>query len=203
MKYFCVGANKTGTTSCRDVFRLLGLKKVSIWKDGKRFIKPMWKGNYEGFLSMTEKFTSMQDAPFSYLRVPILKMLKKKYPTAKFILTYRRSEEWLGSLIKWHQWHVGYAQESPHLGYCIAFDLPPTFPCTPLFIEKHKKQFIRGYERRNEEITNFFKGDPNFLAIDITKESNRWEKLCSILNQPLPSKGTPFPHSNPAKSIKK
>ena len=203
MKYFCLGSNKTGTTSCRDVFRVLGLKKVSTWRDGKRFIEPIWKGNYSGFLSMTEKFISMQDAPFSYLRVHVLKMLKEKYPTAKFILTHRTPEEWLDSLLRWYEWRIAYSHSGPHLGYCIAFDLPPTFPCTPLFIEKYKEQFIEGYERRNEEITNFFKGDPNFLSIDLTKETDRWVKLCSVLNQPLPPKGTPFPHSNAVNLLKK
>jgi len=201
IKYFGIGANKTGTSSLRDVFKKANLKPVSLHRHGQQFTSQLWKKEYGSFLAYTQKFTSFQDAPFSYIRIPVLKLLQKKYPKAKFILTIRDSEEWFTSLLRWYTSWPGlkkYPTKGKNLkftlGYCMAFDIPQDIPTIPSSLKKHKDIFIKGYEKRNEEIKTFFKDDANFLVIDVTQEKNRLEKLCFFME--VPNIEGVFPHTN-------
>lgn len=99
-KIFCVGFNKTGTTSLKKEMEDLGFavgnqRKAELLFDDwvKRDFRRLKKYCY------TAQF--FQDAPFSFPYTFIA--LDQFFPKSKFILTIRdSSEQWYNSLINFH-----------------------------------------------------------------------------------------------------
>lgn len=101
-KVFCVGANKTGTTSIEQVFRGLGLKVAPQYRVEKYFYDVDFDLKCELFWRWIDKFEAFQDAPFSWSWV--LPELIRRYPNACYVLTTRNVDQWYTS-IKTHHFH--------------------------------------------------------------------------------------------------
>lgn len=99
-KIFCIGLNKTGTTSLKAFFSKLGYK-VGEQHEAESLLKEVLNGNYLSLFKHIEKAQFFQDYPFSAPNA--YKLLDQKYPDAKFILSVRNSpEDWYRSLVKFH-----------------------------------------------------------------------------------------------------
>tara|TARA_R110002096_G_scaffold76999_5_gene181653 strand:+ start:3862 stop:4533 length:672 start_codon:yes stop_codon:yes gene_type:complete len=99
-KIFCIGFNKTGTTSLKVLFAKLGFV-VGEQREAESLLSEIQMGNYEGLLRHIKKAQFFQDYPFSTPNT--YKVLDEKYPNAKFILSVRDSPEaWYNSLVKFH-----------------------------------------------------------------------------------------------------
>src|SRR4051812_32529219 len=85
-KVFCVGANKTGTTTMQGIFNIIGLK-VAHQQEGELAALPFYKGKIEALKRYIDKYDAFQDVPFAikstYAHVDAL------FPDSKFILTFR------------------------------------------------------------------------------------------------------------------
>ena len=110
-KIFCIGRNKTGTTSLENLFRLLGYKVANQWRSERliyeaRFIPD---GRFWRWVDSHQVF---QDSPFNTHW--LLPELIHRYPNARFILSVRARNEWLASLINHHAEHLNLTgSESP------------------------------------------------------------------------------------------
>jgi hypothetical protein len=99
-KIFCIGLNKTGTTSLHDAFKILGLKSAHYKDDKGNNIKDVIQNNYlEGNnilkeLEEYDVFSGWDKAPHS---IDIFKEFDKQYPNSKFILNTRDINSWLDS----------------------------------------------------------------------------------------------------------
>ncbi|MBR9776534.1 MAG: hypothetical protein GYB55_16545 [Cytophagales bacterium] len=99
-KIFCIGFNKTGTTSLKSLFTDLGFI-IGEQRIGELLINELPKGEYRGLINYIKTAQFFQDYPFS--APGIFKVLDKLYPDARFILTERNSpEEWYHSLLRFH-----------------------------------------------------------------------------------------------------
>ncbi|MDQ7062047.1 MAG: sulfotransferase [Sulfurimonas sp.] len=96
-KVFVIGLNKTGTTSIEKV--LLDFDyKLGNQIDAELISDYTLNGDYRFFLEYLKTANAFQDQPFSFRGY--YKILHKKYPNAKFILTIRTNEnQWYNSLV--------------------------------------------------------------------------------------------------------
>lgn len=96
-KVFCIGYNKTGTTTVGEAFKLLGLHNSSFNK--KVWRKYYKEGNFYQILRYTARFDSFDDLP--WLKEDMIPLLDKVFPGSKFVFLERGEEEWLRSYKNW------------------------------------------------------------------------------------------------------
>ncbi|MFP5470709.1 MAG: sulfotransferase [Bacteroidia bacterium] len=95
-KVFCIGFNKTGTTTIGKSLEILGYRNSSfnpkIWKLYK-------SGDIEKVLKYTAKFDSCDDLP--WLKIEMIPILDKTFPNSKFIYLERDEDDWKKSYSEW------------------------------------------------------------------------------------------------------
>lgn len=202
-KIFCIGANKTGTTSIEAVFRSLGLK-VADQATAELLIHDWAKRDFRRLIRFCRFAEAFQDIPFSY--PDTYKALDAAFPGSKFILTVRSSsEEWYQSLVRFHSQLLGLDHRP------TADDLRRFEYRYPGFLwdaqrlrygadEKtlyDRDLYIRCYEEHNSQAINYFQGRPeSFIVLDIA-EANAMERLLIFLGYPYT--GQKMPHANASK----
>ena len=104
-KVFCIGANKTGTTSLGMLFRSIGYK-VGDQEKGELLLKEWSVRNFHPIIELAKTADFFQDIPFSCPYT--YQALDMAFPGAKFILSVRDSpEQWYQSLVQAHYELVG------------------------------------------------------------------------------------------------
>ena len=205
MKIFCIGAHKTATTSLRNATAKLGFKTEpgTSWYNGN-LRREYYRGNYAPIYAQIQKFDSLKDSPFNHK--DFYKVLFAEYPNAKYILTVRDTESWFSSLYRWHINYVLPRGMLPDYNmYWIKwYNVPLTAANFKRDIHKHKDAIIQEYQRRNEEVKEFFQAQgasDRLLVIDIAQETNPWLKLAPFLGKQPPQ--IPFPVANRQPTAKK
>ncbi len=187
-KIFCIGLNKTGTSSFHEAIKILGFKSVHFLDDDGNNIKDIVENNYlkkNDILKGLEKYDAFSD--WNRLHdIAIFKEFDKQYPGSKFIMNTRDINAWLDSREK----HVKRNQEKKRRN--------PEADVSWLKIERAawEKQFTNHYAA----ILAYFEERPDdLLVFDVTK-GDGWEKLCPFLG--LPVRTDPFPKKNVASKFK-
>lgn len=100
-KVFCIGRNKTGTTSLTALLMKLGVD-VAPQHLGEQLITDYLQGNFDPIIKFSKySGEAFQDIPYSLPETYI--HLSRAFPQAKFILTIRDSaDEWYSSLVTFH-----------------------------------------------------------------------------------------------------
>lgn len=215
-KVFCIGYNKTGTTSMEMVLRGLGYKCPDQQLQERLVVEALFHGNFQPLISLCEKYDAFQDLPFSqgvtYAQVDCL------FPGSKFILTVRDSNEWFESLTRFHLHgilkslsvkdirYVGEENFKDKDIYLYKNYLHSVIKRHVSVVSENKIQYdwsllydrshrIKIYENRNREIIKYFQDRKNqLLIIDIGKEQDT-SKIVQFLG--LPSRLiTKMPHLN-------
>ncbi len=96
-KVFCIGFNKTGTTSLGRSLKMLGFRNSSF--DRNVWRKLYLKGKIDAVLRYTAKFDSCDDLP--WLKEDMIPILDSTFPNSKFIYLQRNEESWKKSYYKW------------------------------------------------------------------------------------------------------
>jgi len=179
-KVFCIGFNKTGTTTIKRCFSALGISPIAPTDDksvghlGRSIFDSQ---DYEPALQAAKEYQGFEDRPWNIWEM--YRHLDERFPTARFILTTRSSEKWWNSVERWisitKPWMA-----IRYLEHLKASDL-------------QKGSMIEGYESYNAEVKAYFAGRDNFLVFDYEQDPG-WEPLCAFLGTPVPDK--PFPHAN-------
>jgi len=96
-KVFCVGYNKTGTTSVGKAIAKLGYRHTS-------FNMKVWTKYYENnqivkALQYATKFDSFDDLP--WLKEDMIPVLDRVFPKSKFIYLTRDDDSWKTSFYNW------------------------------------------------------------------------------------------------------
>lgn len=105
-KYFCIGRNKTGTTSLHRAFEDLGYvvgnqRAAELLADRCYF-----EGDWAPIIAYCESAQVFQDVPFSWEGT--FERVDRAYPNSKFILTIRDdAEQWYRSLTRFHAKRFG------------------------------------------------------------------------------------------------
>lgn len=175
-KVFCIGMFKTGTTSIRKAFEILGYKTISYWginNDAWCVDKKSW--DLKQIREKANQHEAFKDFPWLFL----YRELDNWFPNSKFILTIRDAEKvavsdlnhWKRFNITNDQWKID--EQERHI---------------PL-----KQRFINRYDRHNKDVLDYFYGKDNLLVMNL-ENGDGWELLCNFLNKSIPD--LPFPWEN-------
>lgn len=174
-KVFCIGFHKTGTTSLKIALKILGYRVTG--PNGQRD-KNIGRHVEALARRIVPKFDAFQDNPWPI----IYRFLDKEYPGSKFILTFRPSDKWIGSVTDhftkgtppMREWIYGPGMGSPIGNETI---------------------YVERYERHNREVQEYFTGrSRDFIVFDLAA-GDGWLKLCAFLGHPVPE-NMPFPWRN-------
>jgi hypothetical protein len=180
-KIFGIGFHKTGTSSLG-----LALTQLGYHVTGPNGAQTSNMG-YEyarqlAFQLVDEgKFDSFKDNPWPLL----YRELDERYPHSKFILTIRPTEDWIKSVVRYFD-----TKSTPMRTWIYGVGSP----------KGHESIYRARYEKHNEEVMSYFQHRPNDLLVLRITEGDGWEKLCSFLNQKIPS--IPFPDENKASTVR-
>lgn len=187
-KIFCIGLNKTGTTSLHLAFKKLGYKSVHFRTKQGLNIKDVIANNYKNgkpILDQIDHFDAYSDWNHPTTNF-LYKEFDKAYPNSKFILNTRAMDDWIESRTK----HVKRLKNLETLQ-----QQHPGHPWYHMDIEAWKKE----YDVVHKDILDYFKTRPNDLLVFNLTEGDEWQKLCTFLDAPIPN--TKFPKSNTASSF--
>jgi hypothetical protein len=154
-KVFCIGYNKTGTTTLGKSFEMLGLRNTSfnqrVWRELYK------KGRIKEVLVYTAKFDSTDDLP--WLKTDMIPLLDETFPGSKFVYLFRDEDSWKKSLKTWSEKAKGRTPE----------------------IEAE----YRGYLAHQEFVQSYFRDWPvnRFISLSISDEMG-FKKLAKFLGKP-------------------
>jgi hypothetical protein len=181
-RVFCIGMNKTGTSTLNHCFEALKLTPIaspkSYDREVRRQIDNFYKHkSYDAMLDLAERFKSFEDRPWNMWTM--YRHVHLRFPDSRFILTVRDPESWWRSTERW-----------------ITVTKPEVLARYQLHLRVHepsKDSMIESYLRYNREVEAYFKGTDKLLVMDIEK-GDGWDKLCGFLSLPVPERE--FPHAN-------
>lgn len=172
-KVFCIGFQKTGTTSLKAAFESIGYRVA-----GPNGTHDPQIGDhvYDLAARLVPKYEVFQDNPWPLL----YQWLDEKYPGSKFILTVRDPDKWLKSVVS----HFG-GTDRPMLKWIYGAADPVG----------NEEIFIARYTAHNHEVLAYFKDrEDDLLVLDLSKEEAPWSVLAGHVGFEEP--GVPFPHAN-------
>jgi len=199
-KIFCIGRNKTGTTSIKKAFELHGLK-VGNQAKAELLIDAYAVRNFKKIGHYCKTAQAFQDLPFSLPYTYIY--LDNQFPNSKFILTIRDSADvWYNSLINFHTKIFSKKNQlptkddlmnSPYRYKGFAWKVNRTLYNTPEEDIYNEKMLKQSYIRHNERVQTYFKNKHNLLIINL-KEKNSYQQFCDFIEQS--PRMDQFPHEN-------
>ncbi len=178
-KVFCIGFNKTGTSSVAKALREAGYLPFAAPRDldDTPFYPAVFSGNFKPLVEAARHFRAFKDRPWNMCGA--FRALDAAFPGSQFILTVRDEEAWWRSVHRW------VTVEKPYM---------LTVYMAHLGASRFTRQaFIDGYRRHNEEIRAHFLARPNFLEMDLGA-GHGWLELCGFLG--IPKSDGPFHHIN-------
>lgn len=206
-KIFCIGLNKTGTTSLEKEMLELGFI-VGNQMRGTRLLYDWSKRDFRRIRNLCYTAQFFQDSPFSYPFTFII--LDQMFPNSKFILTERdNAEVWYKSLTKFHSklWgdgiHPPTTEELKNApGPKKGFRYDSRFLVTDVPLDQpYKKDFlIDYYETHNKYVKEYFRHSQNkLLVINISKPED-YKRFCDFIGKE--AKKTSFTWANKTSDIK-
>lgn len=202
-KVFNLGFSKTGTTTLETALEILGYRVANgHWNKNYSFYLCALciAKEYPEIIKFTDYFDAFCDGPWGG-GTPLYKTLFEKIPDAKFLLSYRKPQEWYESFenqITLFDKNLGTAMSSYHANgmWGSAYWFRNIFGIKEL--EGNKQKIIDIYESYCHQVVDFFKKKgKDLLTIDVT-ENEDWAVLCRHLEKPIPKE--PFPCANKTNS---
>ncbi|MGG7036233.1 MAG: sulfotransferase [Flavobacterium sp.] len=216
-KYFCIGRNKTGTTSIAKAFQELGFV-VGNQRTAELLMDDYFKGDFDcitKYCKTAEVIKGQpvfpevfQDVPFSMANT--YKIMDKAYPNSKFILTIRNNaEEWYNSLTKFHAKCFGNGGAVPTWDDLKKADyvyegwmynqVTKQYNLTESEEPYIKEKLMAHYERHNHDVMDYFKDRPQDLLIINLADKKSYARFCDFVG--VDSKNDTFPWENKTDNI--
>lgn len=153
-KVFCIGFNKTGTTTLGKSFEILGYKNTSY--NGIVWMQYYKNNEMIKILKYASKFDSFDDLP--WLKEDMIPILDKTFPNSKFVYLTRDEKSWKRSFLRW--------------GYKKWGEYP----------DADKKW--EEYKKHEEFVMNYFKdrSSDEFIILDV-KDEKGFLKLAKFLGK--------------------
>lgn len=202
-KAFCIGANKTGTTSMAAVFRRLGFK-VGEQSTAELLLHDWAKQDYRRIIKYCSGADAFQDLPFSYPGT--YEAMDKAFPGSRFVLTVRKdADEWFQSLVRFHTKLVGRGRiptaddlrKFPYRYPGFLWDVARLRYGADESTLYNRELYIRCYEEHNRKVREYFNDrSDDFLELNIA-DDDAMERLVTFLGYPY--SGQQMPHENPSK----
>jgi hypothetical protein len=175
-RVFCLGLNKTGTSSFHQAMEILGLKSLH-WggPDVRRTVEvALVEGRplLSGLDPTIDAFSDVEPVTKNF------DVLDQQYPGSRFVLTVRPILEWIDSRRRHVERNVVRRQAGEYDGNFLVVD------------EEHWRS---EWHRHVDRARRYFARRSEFLEVDLTAGAG-WDPLCKFLDLPEPS--VPFPWVN-------
>lgn len=200
-KIFCIGFNKTGTTSLKVAMKDLGYV-VGHQQTAEKMSVQWVKRDFSRLIKYCHSAEFFQDVPFSFPYTFIA--MDQAFPHSKFILTIRDSpEQWYTSLTRFHAKLWGENRRIPtredlqNAEYIIKgapWKLNRWKYTTPEDNPYEKGELMKRYKRHIVHVKDYFRHRPKDLLVLNVAEKGAYQKLCSFLGRK--PKRTEFPWKN-------
>jgi len=175
-KVFCIGFQKTGTTSLEAALGLLGYRVTSTFGKTMEY-SALKAAHVEMALEIAAGVDAVQDMPWPLL----YRELDAAFPCAKFILTERDEDAWWFSIL-------GHFGNNPAVLQQLTYGEDAGAPLG------NEARYRETYRAHNAAVREYFADRPDDLLIMDLKASKGWDDLCAFLEQPVPD--VPFPKAN-------
>lgn len=199
-KVFCIGLNKTGTTSLEAFFRSLGYR-IGDQARGELLIDAWSIRNFKPIIALSARADFFQDVPFSCPYT--YQALDTAFRKAKFILTVRDNEDqWCDLMIRFHSRiagknriptaadlqifpyrYEGWLYHAMKMIYHISDDDP-----------YKRENLIAHYRRHNEYVMEYFSHRPDSLLVVNVAQSDAAREILNFLG--LEYNDQRMPHLN-------
>lgn len=198
-KIFCIGLNKTGTTSLKKEMELQGYT-VGNQRQAELLFDDWVRRDFRRIVRYCRTAQFFQDIPFSYPYTFIV--MDHAFPGSKFILTVRDSaEQWYDSLIRFHSKLWGNSKTPPtsddlknathiykgfpyHTRFHV-LDVPKDDPYK-------KNVMLDYYNTHTKNVKEYFRHRPDDLIVINLKESDDYSKFCNFLGCEQKRDGFPW-----------
>lgn len=199
-KVFCIGANKTGTTSVEAVFKSLDLK-VGNQGTAELLIHDWAKRDYGRIIKYCRSADAFQDLPFSYPGT--YEAVDKAFPGSRFLLTVRKTaDEWFESLVRFHTAIVGKGRiptaddlrQFPYRYPGFLWDVARLRYGADEATLYDRALYTSCYEEHNREVREYFHARPEDLLELNVADDDAMERLVTFLG--FPYAGQKMPHKN-------
>ncbi|WP_159023046.1 sulfotransferase [Formosa sp. L2A11] len=206
-KIFCIGFNKTGTTTIKKVLKDFNIK-LGNQKEAEVLLPNWYDRDFKAIFNYVKSATAFQDIPFSLPYTFIA--LEQEFPNAKFILTVRDNEEqWYNSISKFHSklWSDGISipqiEELKNATYRykgLAYEYIKQVYNTPDEDLYNKSILMKTYNNHNSLVKDYFRAHQEKLIVINTSNKADYFRLCDFLKEkPLHDN---FPWENKTSDIK-
>jgi hypothetical protein len=177
-KVFCIGFQKTGTTSLYAALERLGYKTAAVV--GRDWSADRLRGEGAGAcIDAARDHDAAQDMPW-----PIFfRELDEAFPGSKFILTVRDPESWFASI----EGHFG-AHEGEMQAFVYGRDAAAP--------AGNKARYLETLAAHEAAVRAHFADRPNDLLVMNLEAGDGWRELCAFLGAAVPDE--PFPARNKA-----
>lgn len=180
-KVFCIGFQKTGTTSLHAALTALGYRTSAVvgrdW-DAERLAA---EGATLCIRTMKE-FDAAEDMPW-----PIFfRELDDAFPGAKFILTVRDAERWFSSI----EGHFGANADEMQ---AFVYGRDAAAPAG------NRTRYLEVFERHERDVRAHFADRPNDLLVMDLERGDGWKELCGFLDAAVPVASFPVKNRSDAR----
>ncbi|KAF0283232.1 hypothetical protein BA898_05125 [Spiribacter roseus] len=207
-KVFCIGRNKTGTTSLKHVLEDLGYR-VGNQRRAELLMEDWGQRDFRRLIRYCHSADAFQDVPFSYAYT--FQAMDAAFPGSKFILTVRDSDEqWYQSLVRFHAKRLERrtgerrtptledikSDKYVHPGWI--WRVRELVGVAASSIEAYPEQPLKDYYNwYNATVQDYFRNRPQDLLVVNLAEADSMERLCRFLDKPYD--GTAMPRLNQSK----
>ncbi|SCY54112.1 sulfotransferase [Thiohalorhabdus denitrificans] len=198
-KVFCVGLNKTGTTSLEREMLDQGYVVGDEMK-GKVLVDAWARRDFRPVIELCRTAQFFQDAPFSW---PYTFMaLDRAFPGSRFVLTVRDdAEEWYRSLVRFlgRRWANGRIpptardlKEAPGPYPGFRYHVHTTVHRVPGDDPFRKDALLDFYHTHNKMVRDYFRHRPEDLLVVNVKRPEDYDRFCAFLGVPRRREGFPW-----------
>ncbi len=196
-KVFCIGFNKTGTTSVESVLRDLGLS-IGNQPEAEMLVHDWGRRDFRRILAYCHSADAFQDIPFSLPGT--FEAVDQAFAGSKFILTVRNSaDKWFNSLTRFHTNIVGKGRVPTqddlrefnyrYPGYIAdVMQLSYSADGSPLYAHD---PYTAYYEAHNAAAQAYFKDRPAQFLLLNCEAPDAMEKLLTFLGVPFTGQQMP------------
>ena len=177
-KVFCIGFQKTGTTSLHIALEQLGFRVASVfghdWSLERLRRDVVTRG-----LEIAQEVDAVEDMPWPM----IYQELDREFPGSKFILTERDPDKWIASL-------KGHFGSEPQVLQQFTYGEDAGSP------EGNEERYLETYRNHNASVREYFDGREDDLLVMNLEHGDGWAELGAFLGLPVPE--GPFVKTNTA-----
>lgn len=175
-RVFCIGLNKTGTSSFHEAMTILGYASLHHGgADVERRISAALAANDPLLSRLDQQYDAFSDIGQLSRRFA---MLDRQYPGSRYVLTVRPIDAWIDSRRRHVENNIRRRASGEYDGKFVVVDE-----------DKWRQEWIRHVGRARD----YFGAREDFLEVDLTHGPG-WGPLCALLQVPEPV--TAFPWAN-------